>query len=1127
MENKSLNLLKTRTKYIQKIFCLRNICWFLLASCTIPQIQAKSGDAIVSEQQQSKIKVSGNIVDERGQPIIGASVIEEGTSNGAITDLDGKFSLTLSPNATLQVSYLGYTTQRIPVKGQTLFALIMAEDAEGLDEVVIVGYSTQKMRNVTGAITPVDIKQVTDLPLTNLGATLKGLVAGLSVTGGENRPGVGATMNIRNSYSLSKDGGGATPIYVIDDFVVTAESFNNLDPNEVESMSVLKDGAAAVYGVNSASGAILVRTKRGKEGAPKVSYSGQVGFLDEVSRPKMLSAYEYGEFYNRYMGPSGKAAGSNVDPIKGYFQSDELAVMKKLNYDWLEDAWKTSYNTKHNVNISGGTKSATYFGSVSYLYQNGNLGTSDYSRWNYRSGVDVKVAKHMKVALQVSGDYGKRETTLNKVSSENDDHDYYTLLTTPKYMPSYVNGLPIVRYGPKNANQDNLNNYNYFALENLGDLKQNDTQNTYININAEYDFDWSRALKGLKLKFAYSKTISTNKANQHGSRYDGYIFNSRSGSGNHLYESDWAQYSDVLTADQISNYAGNFEDKKTTSVKNADRLMRDMDRTDAYQMNFTAVYGRTFGQHSFNGLFSVERRENENEFVRFYKDSPLPFDNGQSNSATGASDGQTTRTEAGYLSYIGRFNYAYADKYLFEFLIRSDASTKFAPENYWGTFPSFSAGWVMSEENFFKNNVKWVDFLKLRTSLSFLGRDNVKAWQWLQRYTYQVNKGGVFGTADNQSIGWGLKMEAAPNRDVRWDNSTKINFGIDTRFLSSRLSFTADGYLDKGKNLLIQRDVIVPVTIGGTLAAENYDAIDQYGIELSVGWRDNIGKDLTYFVKVNGSWADGRYRKKDWPLIYGLTDVRPNGPIDTGAWGYDCIGMFRSQQEIDDYVSTYNITKVFDTDVNELRPGMLYYKDVRGNMKEDGTYEGPDGIIDDKDMIQLSKRKSNPYALVLNFGGDWKGLSLSAQIGASWGGYAEISDGRYINEKALEFTNVPTFWKDMFSLEDQLDAQGNIIARANPNAKYPNMYWSTYNNIASNYWQVSSFRMTLRSVILGYTLPKHIVKHLGIESCRFNAIGTNLLSFNNPYPENYYDPMSSYSSYPTLRNISFGVNVGF
>lgn len=1115
MRDTYLNLC-THTKFSLRSFCAKAIMLLLCCIVYAPTAYA-----------QQQITVKGNVTDEAGEPIVGASI--KSGSTGTVSDLDGNFTLSVPSNEALQVTYLGYLAQSVKVEGKSTLFIVLKEDTQSLDEVVIVGYSTQKLKNVTGAITPVNIKEVMDLPVTNLGASLKGLVPGLSISGGENRPGVGASMVIRNSdaISLSKDGAGQTPIFIVDDFVVSAETFNNLDPNEIESMSVLKDGAAAVYGVNSAAGAILIKTKRGKEGAPRVSYSGQIGFLDEISRPKMLSAYEYGEFYNRYMGSSGKGASSNVDPVKGYFQADELAVMKKLNYDWLEDAWKTSYSTKHNINISGGSKNATYFGSVSYLQQNGNLGTADYNRWNYRAGVDVKVAKHVKVALSVSGDYGHRETTLNKISGENDDHDYYTLLTTPKYMPAYVNGMPIVRYGPKNANQNNLNNYNYFELDKLGDLKENDSQNTYINTSIEYDFDWSQTLKGLKLKFAYSKTISTNKANQHGSRYNGYIFNSRSGSGNHLYETDWAKYSDVLTPDQIENYAGNFEDFKTTSVKNSDRLMRDMDRTDSYQMNFTASYGRTFGLHTINGLFSIERRENENEFVRFYKDSPLSFDNGQSNSATGSGDGQTTRSEAGYLSYIGRLNYSYADKYLFEFLIRSDASTKFAPENYWGTFPSFSAGWVISEEDFFKNSVKWMDFLKVRASVSFLGRDNVKAWQWLQRYTYQGNKGGVFGTSENQAIGWGLKMEAAPNRNVKWDNSTKLNFGLDTRYLDSRLSFNIDGYLDKGKNLLIQRDVLVPITIGGTLAAENYDAIDQYGIEISAGWRDKIGKDINYFVKVSGSWHDARYRKKDWPQIFGLTDVRPDGPVDVGAWGYDCIGMFRSQQEIDDYVNKYNIKKVFDKDVSELRPGMLYYKDVRGNQRQDGTYEDPDGIIDEKDMIQLSKRKSNPFGMTINFGGDWKGLSLSAQIGASWGGFAEVSDGRYIDEKTLEFTNVPVFWKDMFSLEDQLGPNGEILTAANPNAKYPNMYWKDFNHKPSNFWQVSSFRMSLRSVVLGYTLPKSAVSKIGIDNCRFTVTGTNLLSFKNPYPNNYYDPMSSYSSYPALRNISMGVNLTF
>ncbi len=392
------------------------------------------------------------------------------------------------------------------------------------------------------------------------------------------------------------------------------------------------------------------------------------------------------------------------------------------------------------------------------------------------------------------------------------------------------------------------------------------------------------------------------------------------------------------------------------------------------------------------------------------------------------ADGETTRTESGLLSYIGRFNYSYADKYLFEFLFRSDASTKFAPENYWGSFPSFSIGWVVSEEGFFKDNVNWIDFLKIRASLGFLGKDNTAAWLWRQRYTYQTNKGAVFGTNTAANVGWGLKMEAAPNPDATWDDDTKYNVGVDMKFLRNRLSANIDAYLDKNKNLLTQRDALVPVTIGGALAAENFDAIDAYGIELSLGWRDQIGKDFSYFVKLNTGWSDARYRKKDWPLIFDYNDVYPDGPVDMGKWGYDYLGMFRSQADIDSYVQQYGITKVFETDVAQLKPGMLYYRDVRGTLNTDGTYQGPDGIIDDKDMVQLTKKTSNPYGFTLNFGGDWKGISLTALISASWGGFSEVgSSARYVTANQADYMNVPEFWSDMFSLP-LTDTNGTDVA---------------------------------------------------------------------------------------------------
>ncbi|MCW0481804.1 TonB-dependent receptor [Gaoshiqia sediminis] len=1108
----------TIDELLQEMFAKQNISYKIFNDKMIllTADQAKEATRI----QQQRITVTGKVTDEAGQSMPGVTVVIDGTQTGTITDVNGNYTLTnVDSNAILSFSFVGMKSQQVPVAGKTNISVTLESAFEEVDEVVIVGYGTQKMKNVTGAVSTVNPQEITDLPVGNLGAALQGTVTGLNVSGGQTRPGVAATLTIRSPFTLSKDGGTTSPIYVIDDFVADETAFNNLDPNEIESISVLKDAAAAIYGARSSQGAVLVKTKRGKEGAPRISVSSQFTFNDETSRAKMLSAYDYGVFYNRYMGPSGKNKTSN--PTYDFFQADELETMRDLNYDWLEDAWTSSGSMKHNVNLSGGSKNATYFAGISYFTQDGNLSSLDYERWNYRAGADIKVSSNLKVALQVSGDYGEKKQTFNKIGGEVDENDYSTLLTTPYYVPAYVNvydengmptgeQLPTMRYGPLNNRTDNdIIRYNFFEIERLGDTKHNKPTNMRLNTTVEYDFGWSKALKGLKLKMAYSKGISTNLYNQNGSQYTAYYFTERSGSGRHLYEGD------------IAGSA------KTYTVKNGNRLLRDGVRSDSYQLNLYAIYERSFGKHNISALYSWEKSEAETETVRYYKDDVLSFTNGQSNTATGSPDGQTTRTESGLMSYIGRFNYSYADKYLFEFLIRSDASTKFAPVNYWGTFPSFSAGWVISEENFFEG-VSWIDFLKIRGSIGFLGKDNTKAWLWRQRYTYQNNKGAVFGTSTSSNIGWGLKMEAAPNYNATWDKSTKYNLGIDSKYLDNKLSFSIDGYFDRNTEMLTQRDALVPVTVGGNLAAENYDAIDAYGIEISVGWKDKIGSDASYFVKLNTGWSDTRYRKKDWPAIIGYNDQYPDGPVDRGKWGYDCLGMFRTQADIDAYVADYNITSVFNNNVDNLKPGMLYYRDVRGEQNEDGSYAGPDGIIDDKDMIQLSKKSGNPYGFSLNFGGNWKGLSLTAQIAASWGGFSELpGTAKYVNEKRADYTNVPVFWNDMFSLP-VLDADGaEIPGTGNVDGKYPNMYQSTFNSVTSNFWQIDSFNMHLRNVTLGYNLPKSLLNKLNIDGCRFSLTGMNLISFHNPYPEKFMDTFSNYGAYPTLRSVTLGVNLSF
>lgn len=1124
---------KTQSKYLSaaKIICLSFL--FSIPVETFAE-SVREVPIVANVQQQSVVK--GVVTDIQGESVIGANVKVVGSSTGTITDLDGKFTLKGQPGSKIEISFIGYTTQVVTIPANGVVKVTLAEDTKLLDEVVVVGYGIQKKAHLTGSVSTVDPDVLKEMPYSNMGAMLAGTVAGLNVSGGDGRPGVGASMTIRDPFSTGVAGSTTSPIYVIDGVILSdnprngipaAETFNNLDPNEIETISVLKDAAAAVYGARGAQGAIIVTTKRGSiDGKPRISYSGSVTMNDEISRPKMLSAYQYGQFWNGFKGADGNSAISNRK--KDLFQQDELEAMKGMNYDWLEEAWTAAYSTKHNVNISGGGKSSSYFGSVSYQTQEGNLSMLDNERWNYRAGMNTTIAKHLKVNLAISGNYGDRKTTFNKIGGEKDDNDYLALLTTPTYIPwSLTNekgeDIWLLRYGPKNTNSSVLGNsnylrYNYFAVEDLGNQKQTKTQDMTINGSLQYDFDWFEPLKGLNLRFSYAKTIGNTEGRQLGSKYDGYYFTTRGGSGNHLYINEGAPSDNLVLPSNM----------KIQSVDNGNRVLRDFDRTDSYQVNFMANYARDFGKHSVSAMFAIEKREMNYEFSRVIKEGPLNGDlaNGETNTATGAisSSSMTSRNESGDLSYIGRVNYAYDNRYLFEFLIRSDASTKFSPENYWGAFPSVSAGWIISEEKWYK--LDWMDHLKIRASFGILGQDNTAAWLWRQRYTYQANYGAVFGTAPSNNLGWALKTEAAPNYDAHWDKDYKYNVGLDMRFLNNRLSAGIDAYLDRRTDMLVVRSG-VPVTVGAKSAAENFDAVDNYGVELSLGWRDHVS-DFNYSVQLNGQWRDARYRKKDWPTILTFSDVYRDGPVDMGQWGYDCLGMFRNQEEIDKFVADNKITQYMGNKVDQIKPGMLIYKDIRGEQNPDGSYKEADGIVDDKDKIQLSKRKGNPYGMSLILGASWKGLSFNANISSSWGGYSEYAGGSYlfVNENSLDGANLPIYWKDMFVPEDIIDDAGHVVANQNLAAKYPNMKYSM-NNEASNYWQVSSFRMHLRNISLGYSLPGEWLGKAGISSCKINLTGTNLFSFFNPYPEKYTDPLTGYGAFPALRSWTLGLNLSF
>ena len=1111
---------------MSKKYIIFNLCLVFLLAFTL------------SAYAQNTRTVTGTVMDDLGEPIIGAAVKVVDSPVGTVTDIDGKFSLSVKEGSKLTISFIGYISQTITNLNNP--KIVLMEDVAKLDEVVVVGYGTQKMKNVTGAIETLSTDEIKDLSVGSLGDALSGMMSGLHVSSGGGRPGSTPSLQIRQSSintsvtPTSTRGGDAdpSPLYVIDDFISTEEAFNNLDVSEVESITVLKDASAAVYGARAAYGVILVKTKRGKVGTPSISYNGQFGFTDALKLPKMLSAYDYGRIYNAARAAGTSTSDTESDNLRTqYFQTDELDTMRGLNYDLVDKEWSAAWTQRHSLNINGGTDKATYFAGASYFSQEGNMGRLDYDRWNFRAGVNANIGKWTKASFQISGDMGEQNNARNGISGGGTDADFNSLMTHLPFVPDYIGGRPVVYTGMQNvsSNLTAVQLYNFRAVQNSPDNTENQTNNMSINGSLEHDFGWFKWTKGLKLKASYSRNIVNGKSNNIGTKINVYRLLNRGGSGGHLY-----------TGDDIDLDESNFG---TFTLDNGNLLTRTMNKTDSYQMNLTLSYARQFGLHNVSGLFSIEKAESEYEYVTGNITDPFSFTDGQSNStATGATQTTTfSRTESGMLSYIGRLNYSYADKYLFEFLLRSDASTKFAPENYWGMFPSWSAGWVMSEESWFNKEKLGIDFLKIRGSFGILGRDNIQPWLWTQLYSRNADKGPVFGTSSNTSSGASFQMpQRGVNRDVHWDKTYKTNLGIDVRMLDNRFGITLDAYYDMGRELFttFTGTSFYPTTVGTQATPENFGEVDTYGVELTLNWKDKIGKDFSYWVKLTTGYSDNKIKEAGFQATPGFDDIVRGERSDRGVWGYECLGMFRSYQDIDEYFAKYNITSYMGNVKEDVKPGMLIYKDVRGARQDDGTYAGPDGVVSSEDdQVRLSNR-SNPYSMTMNLNAEWKGLSLTAQFNASWGGYSFLPDdaislgnqGTSANKyNDLEYANMPSFWTtdNMFVYNDVVDAAGNVVVKANRNGKYPNLRWGSVNAVTSSFWRVSGTRVKLNRVTLAYRIPSKYTKMIGIESCRFNITGQNLLSFYNPYPDNFIDPMTTYGNYPTLRKFTIGVNLTF
>ena len=837
--------------------------------------------------QQRQIR--GTITDDTGQPVAGVTVTVKGSTRSVVTNAKGAYEIPASADETLVFSHVAFAQREIKVGEHPLINLQLNKGDSQLDNVIVIGYGTQRQKNVTGSVVSVNMARLADQPVATVTEALRGQVPGLSVSGGSQRPGAMPTLSIRQQFNWGKDGGNSNPLIIIDDVIQldpqtglsSMDRFNQLDLSEVESITVLRDAAAAIYGFRASQGAIVVKTKRGKTGPPKINYSGKFETNDAVSHGKVMNAYDYGVFANRY----GRAVGTYTPDQ--FFSNDELERMKSLNYDWLGNAWKPANAMQHSLIVSGGADRATYFLGGSYYTQGANLGSQTFDRYTFRAGTDVSVASGLKLSATIAAYSNSVEKSFTKININDgsygiggEQNDYSMLLHMPKYIPWMYNVNGTDQYispamGPAKVGNINGNstvsNWNYFALLNNGSKTNTKTFGYNANFSLAYDIPF---IHGLSVKMNYA--VQSNSSNTEQDMMPQVLYRNLWGSkaDHHLYDS--------------ANWDG------PTVNKANSRVTYDNTTGTTEQINFFVNYDRNFGNHNISAVLSGEREKNTfDERYQIYDNPLVGGYNGTSFTAgtLNTSNTYTSRKESGTLSYLGRVSYNYKSKYLFQFLFRADANSKFAPANYWGFFPGVSAGWVLSDENWFKDNVNWVDFLKLRSAVGITGNDNVQAWKWIQLYDIASDKGMGFGN-NGGAYTTGITPSVSPNPDIRWDRTVQRNFGLDVAVLKNHLTVNLDHYINNSSNMLtlMSGAIGVPISVGGAFAEQNYSSIKAWGSEITATWKDRIANKVDYSVSMNFGIGDNRVTKYfDQPFGYSsdLTTGKHVGQSTfSPAWGF-------------------------------------------------------------------------------------------------------------------------------------------------------------------------------------------------------------------------------------------------
>ncbi|WP_237587087.1 SusC/RagA family TonB-linked outer membrane protein [Pontibacter russatus] len=1039
-------------------------------------VSNKSTSATGTQQEQ---QVSGKITDAAGVGLPGVSIAVKGTSRGTITNADGTYSLSVPDgNSTLVVSFLGFETQEIALNGRAVVDVSMAEDTEALQEVVVVGYSTQTKESITSAVSTVSSEDIEKVAAATVSATLAGKLPGVAFRMAEGRPGSGAEIQIRNM--------GGNPLFVIDGIQQDQGQFNNLSPQDIASITVLKDAAASVYGSRAANGVVIVTTKRGKRGEkPTINLNAYYGGQSWTRFPETVNAYEWmrgrAEAEMNALNP-----GTQITPeeLEKWRQGTERGYQ---NFDWYDFIiQENAPQSQISVNTQGGSERINYYISLTRLDQSSVLGREFiFERTNIQSNLDANITDRLKVGVQINGRIESRDQPgIPGV----DDYwlPRFALFRNRPYERPYANDNPdyIAHISQVDAN------WAYANKKTAGYWTED-----WRVLQSNFSLDYELPIEGLKVRGMYSYYMADRLMNGHEYTYDVYTYfpatedapeeyRRTGGADNPWRERETRKIFNNVLQGQIS-YNNTFSDKHTVGA--------------------TLVYERIQNRNVGAWLHSVPTN-NELPLIQFADmDTYNDWDDEQAR-----------------IGYVGQFNYSFADKYYVDMSARYDASWKFSPDDRWGFFPSASIGWRITNEEFFRSLVggNFLSDLKLRASYGKLGDDDVGIgpFDYLTGYNYGSSNMIIGG---NLLRGARIQRNGVPITNISWFTSTILDIGLDYSFLNGKFSGALDYFRREREGLLGRRwDILTPVEIGYDLPSENTQSDAVIGGEGSVAYNHQIG-ELTFSVGANLSYARQKRLESYKPRWGNSWDhyrtAGQNEKYDDRwqdiTWGYEVIGQFKSQDEISEY--PVNI----DGQGNRtLLPGDLIYEDVNGDGVINGMDERPIGY-------KLGGTPIVNYGL--NLSAAWKGFDLTADFSGG---------SMYAYNRAWEmrnpYQNTGNLLQDMYDDRWHREDPFNLDSPWIP-GKYPALRWnegghSNYNK-TSSFWLQNMTYLRLRTLEVGYSLPVSLLSKVKVQKARLFVNSYNLFSID-PLRTVGLDPEirdENGLQYPQHRIINVGTNLSF